>query len=141
MTKTAPKPLLMPGLLRAAYWFDEGLRRARIARGGKVMPRSQTLVILHVWLGLRKPNQLAEALGISRQAVSRIIAELVEARELKVSPDADDGRGVIVELADERATQETIEAVSALEARLAGIIGEDRLSVLRSALAMDWGKP
>ena len=105
------------------------------------MPRFHTLVILYVWLGLRKPNQLAQALGISRQAVSRIVAELVEAKELKVSPDSEDGRGLIVDLGNETATQETIEAVAAPEAQLASIIGEDRLSVFRSALAMDWGTP
>ena len=139
----AESPILMLKLLRAAYWFDEGLRRARTKRGIRSFPRAQALLIINVVLGMRKPYQLAEAMGISRQAVSRLIGDLVEAGVLMVNPDPDDGRGTIVELdpGTEEDTRDTLQMLRLLEQRLGEIISEDRLSVLRTALAMDWGEP
>ena len=98
MNIDADGPILMLKLLRAVYWFDEGLSRSRNASGVRSFSRSHSLVILNVVLGMQKPYQLADAIGISRQAVSRLIADLVEAGVLMVNPDPNDGRGTILSL-------------------------------------------
>ena len=143
MNIDADGPILMLKLLRAVYWFDEGLSRSRNASGVRSFSRSHSLVILNVVLGMQKPYQLADAIGISRQAVSRLIADLVEAGVLMVNPDPNDGRGSILELDPESAEdmRYTLKLVRLLEQRLGKIIGDDRLGVLRAALAMDWGEP
>ena len=38
-------------------------------------------------------------------------------------------------------TRDTLQMVRLLERQLGEVIGEDRLGVLRTALAMDWGEP
>ena len=60
-----------------------------------------------------------------------------------VNPDPNDGRGSILELDPESAEdmRYTLKLVRLLEQRLGKIIGDDRLGVLRAALAMDWGEP
>lgn len=139
----AQSPILMLQFLRAAYWFDEAVRKERLARDARLLPRAQSVLMMNVVLGRRKSTQLAEAMGVSRQAVSRIIGDLVDAKMLKTSPDPDDGRGMLVDL-DESNLDDAeflFEAMRSLESRLGQIIGEDRLAVLRTALAMDWGEP
>ncbi len=139
----ADSPILVLKLLRSAYWFDEGLRRANKANGGFSFPRAQALVILNVTLGMRKPQELSDAMGISRQAISRLIGDLVEAGALVVKPDPDDGRATIVEIdpSAEDQMRNTLHHAHLLEKKLADIIGEDRLAVLRAALSQDWGEP
>ncbi len=139
----ADSPVLMLRLLRSAYWFDEGIRRANKADGGANFPRAQALVILNVTLGMRKPQELSDAMGISRQAISRLIGDLVEAGALIVKPDPDDGRATIVEIdpSAEEQMRRTLDNAKRLEKKVARIIGEDRLAVLRKALSEDWGEP
>ncbi|MFS4580153.1 MarR family winged helix-turn-helix transcriptional regulator [Phaeobacter sp. C3_T13_0] len=139
----ADSPILMLRLLRSAYWFDEGLRRATKAEGGANFPRAQALVVLNVTLGMRKPQELSDAMGISRQAIGRLIGDLVEAGALVVKPDPDDGRATIVEIdpSAEDQMRNTLRHAQRLEKKLGDIIGADRLAVLRAALAEDWGEP
>ncbi len=143
MKLDAQSPILMFSLMRATYWFDEGLRRALRARGVRPLPRAQSMLVINVALGLRKQTQLAEALGISRQAVNRIVGDLVEAGALIVTPDPDDGRGMVIELAPtiNEDAHDTLKIIATLERKLGDLIGEDRLGVLRTALTMDWGEP
>ncbi len=139
----ADSPILVLKLLRSAYWFDEGLRRATKAEGGVSFPRAQALVILNVTLGMRKPQELSDAMGISRQAISRLIGDLVETGALVVKPDPDDGRATIVEIdpSAEDQMRNTLHNARLLEKKLGDIIGDDRLAVLRTALSQDWGEP
>lgn len=135
-------PVLMLNLLQAGYWFDEALRRSRKARGLPAPPRTQAFLIINVVLGQTKPSQLAEALGVSRQAVSRMIADLVEDGTLQSAPDPEDGRGIKLSLNPDRASElsDTLATLRKLEAQVAEVIGADRMEVMRAALSMDWGR-
>lgn len=143
MDTKARNPVIMLGLFRAAYWFDEGLRRALKAGGLKALPRAQAVLIIHVALGLRKQTQLADALGISRQAVNRIVGDLVQVGALTVDSDPEDGRGMLVDLAPEgsKGVAEIFKTLAQLERKVGCLIGNDRLEVLRATLAADWGEP
>lgn len=101
------------------------------------------MLIANVAMGVKKPNQLAANLGISRQAVSKMVSELVSQGAIISSEDPDDKRGVLLSLNPEndRSVHLVLEAMEHLEARLSAIIGSDRLEVLRIALNLDWGEP
>jgi DNA-binding MarR family transcriptional regulator len=141
--ESARPSLLVLNLLRGAYWFDDAMTKAQQLQGGRQYSRTQTFLLMNIALGRCKPTQLAEALGVTRQAVSRIISDFVEQKLLEVRPDPQDGRGVIVEMSDEssEAAAYTIEIMRKLEHQLGQRIGEDRLAVLRTAMSMDWGRP
>jgi DNA-binding MarR family transcriptional regulator len=136
-------PPIILQILKALYWFDEGIRKYFEDRGVKPNPRSQTMLIANVAMGVRKPNQVAANLGISRQAVSKLVAELVSQGAITSIEDPDDKRGVLLSLNPEsdRNVHLVVEAMEHLETRLSAIIGHDRLQVLRAALNIDWGEP
>jgi DNA-binding MarR family transcriptional regulator len=81
-------------------------------------------------------NELAEHLGVSKQAVSQMVDYLEEQGYVTRQPDPRDGRGKIVVLTARgwaciRAT-ETI--LADIERRLAGEIGAERMEMLRTDL-------
>lgn len=81
-------------------------------------------------------NELAEHLGVTKQAASQMI-DYLEARDYVVRrPHPSDGRGKIVVLTDRgwaciRATEEIL---ASIEARWAGIVGDNRIVALRDDL-------
>ena len=135
--------LLMLQFLQAAYWFDEAMRKEQLRRKAIVLPRAQSILLMNVALGIRKPSQLADAMGVSRQAISRIVSDLVDAGMLITSPDPEDGRGMLLDLdeSNQGDADFVIETMRLMERQLGDIIGEDRLAVIRTALAMHWGAP
>jgi len=65
-------------LLRAFYWMDESLQRNLRAQGGPKVTHSQSMVILTIGEGIKRPSAIAERLGVSRQAVHQCLQELVK---------------------------------------------------------------
>lgn len=135
-------PILLR-LLRAIYWFDEALRAAQEAAGMAPVSRAQALLLINIALGEHRPVRLARSLGVTKQAVSLMLAELNAAGRLAITPDPDDARASLVDFSEEgrEELQFIFSALKELEDHLATVIGDDRMAVLRAALAMDWGEP
>lgn len=71
---------LMMDLLRALYWVDEGLQNGLRAHGRRNLSRSQSLVLLNIAFGVHRASVLATNIGISRQAISQMLAEMQKAK-------------------------------------------------------------
>jgi DNA-binding MarR family transcriptional regulator len=93
------KYLIAP-LLEGFEWFDDALQRSLNAAGWEPVTRAESMVILHVLVGTRRPADIARALRLSRQAVHTTIGSLVKAGFFALEPDPDDGRIKIVTLAE-----------------------------------------
>ncbi len=70
----APEYLIVP-LLQAFYWFDDGLQAHLQARGWAHVTRPQSMVMVNIVTGIRRPSDIARNLGVSRQAVSAYLKE------------------------------------------------------------------
>ena len=82
-------------------------------------------------------NELAEHLGVSKQAASQMVDYLEAHGYVARRPHPSDGRGKIVVLTERgwaciRATEEIL---AEIEARWAGVIGQDRMRLLRDDLS------
>lgn len=84
--------LLILDLMRAFYWFDEQLRTRLAQRGWQGITRSQSLVLANVANGITRPSHIAANLGVSRQAMSQLLAEMTAAGLVETVPDPDDRR-------------------------------------------------
>jgi DNA-binding MarR family transcriptional regulator len=150
MPDSKPKPLIDPDnpplafdLLRANEWFEQATERSAEALGMPRMSKGQNLLLAHIGRGEHRPSRLARNLGISRQAVSVMIGDLERAGILVVQQDPDHARATIVDFHDSYAGEIALllDIFASIEAHLGGIIGFDRLAVVKSALRMDWGEP
>ena len=130
-------------LLRAFYWMDESLQRNLRARGGPKVTHSQSMVILTIGEGIRRPSAIAERLGVSRQAVHQCLQELVKVGLVELVADPEDGRAKVARLSKQGMPVRIVanEVLLALETELGERIGKRNLNKLRSALEQDWGEP
>jgi len=139
----SPPALLVFGLMRAQEWFIESVRLTNAALGWPTLSAAQAMLIGHIAQGEHRPARLSRAIGMSRQAVSVLIAEFVRERVLKTEADPEDARALWVDFTPEHLPRRdaTSRILQELERRVGHVIGEDRLGVLRQSLNMDWGPP
>lgn len=137
---TVRRDLVILHLLEAVSWFDE-TSQARLKELGRAsVSRTQATLLAHIASGEHRPVRLANMVGISKQATSMALADLVEREMICFEPDPDDRRAKIVKFADgiEPYRKDTIEIFEDLEKLLADVWGEQAMQTVRDALAIDW---
>ncbi len=90
----------------------------------------------HISLEGTRPSELAQRLGISKQAVGQLVDELVRMKVLERRPDPDDGRAVRVAFTD-KGLQDIMDGLAHLrqvERTLTRAIGRDHMRGLRDSL-------
>lgn len=132
---------LMMDLMRAFYWFDEGLQSALAARGWQHVSRSQSITLANIALGIHRPADLARNLGVSRQAVSNMLQDMGEQGLIAVTPDPTDKRAQLVNFSESSAQlrADALDILGRLEATIGERISAESLTALRGALSKDWG--
>lgn len=130
-------------IVRAFYWIDEGLQSNLQMRGGPEITHSQSMIIMLIGEGIRRPSAIAERLGVSRQAVHQSIRDLIDVDVVELVPDPRDGRAKVARLSKKGAPihRKARRILEKLEVELAGRIGKRRTASLREALEQDWGDP
>lgn len=129
--------LLMMDLMRAYYWFDESLRARLLKRGWGPVARSQSLVLANIANGVTRASRIAENLGVSRQAMSQLLAEMVEKELIVIAPDPQDRRAQLVEFAPAGAAirEDAQQILRDLETEMEATVGQSAMQVMRGALA------
>src|SRR5258706_10628183 len=98
---------------------------------------SQSLAVLFVGGGLDTVTQLADQMGMTTQAISKICAALAAEGLLERQPNAGDARSRRLSLTADglRAVEAMRAAGAAAEHVWAGLVGAETLAVVRGALA------
>lgn len=133
----------MVNLVSAVYWFDEALQARLKAEGFDRIGRTQSMLLANVAAGEHRATRIARNLGVSRQAVSQILADLVARKIVTVSTDPDDRRARLVQFHPGAAQLRQLASaiLAELEALLAEKLGTRQFTAMRTALAADWGNP
>jgi DNA-binding MarR family transcriptional regulator len=135
--RTSPFQLLM----RVARRVDERARERINAEAGRVVARPASMALLpHVALEGTRVVDLADKLQISKQAVSKRVAELVEEGIFELVDDPSDGRARLVRFTahGKAAIHHGLGVLASLERELGERIGPDRLAELhRTLLELD----
>ena len=131
----------MMDLLRGLYWIDEALQHGLQAHGWNNVSRSQSLILVNVASGVHRASQLANNLGISRQAISQMLAEMQNNGLLELEPDPTDRRAQRVSFSrrSSRLRDDAMHILESIETELAKRLGKRRMDALREALATSWG--
>jgi DNA-binding MarR family transcriptional regulator len=124
-------------LFKVARLLDEeALARVAHQSGGPRLRRSHTSLLPHIDLAGTRITDLAERLGITKQAVSQLVDDLEALGVVARVPDPEDARAKRV-LFTERGQAGLLEGLSvlrSLEQELAQRIGAQAMADLRSAL-------
>ncbi len=129
-------------LLRMVDWWIDAMDENTRALGIPTLSRSQAMLCAHVGLGEHRPIRLAEALGITRQAVHFVISQLVDLGIVEVRDDPDDRRATIVELAAPFTgdSDDYQRVMDALEAHLKERFGAEDFAIFLRIARADWGE-
>ncbi|TNE88314.1 MAG: MarR family transcriptional regulator [Deltaproteobacteria bacterium] len=124
-------------LLKSARLFNEhALAQVREETGLDVRP-VHTAMFPHIDLEGTRLTDLAERMGITRQAVARYVADLEAHALVERIPDPDDRRASLVRFTDSGREQLLggLRVLGLVEARTAQKLGPERVELLRRTLA------
>lgn len=134
---------LLDALLKATYWFDDALQKSLVSNDMESLTRAQMFVVTNIALGEQRASRIARNLGVSRQAISRILIELNRRGIIVIHVDAESSRSQIIELHPEFKARggKCLLIFEQIEQELSRRISAGRLAALRETLEMDWGTP
>jgi DNA-binding MarR family transcriptional regulator len=137
------RQLIMIRLLMGVYWFDEALQASLKAQGWPPVTRTQSMLFANLSAGEHRPTRLAGNLGISRQSMSELIADLVKKGLIEVAPDPSDRRAQVVTFSGAAISlrDAAFTVLRELEEELRSRIGDAAYAALSVGLPSDWGPP
>ena len=124
-------------LFKVARLLDEAaLERVAERTKGPRLRRSHTALFPHIALEGTRITDLADKLGITKQAVSKLVDDLEALGVLSREPDPQDARArlVVFTKRGKEGLFEGLAVLGALEDELASWIGANRMAQLRAAL-------
>jgi DNA-binding MarR family transcriptional regulator len=123
-------------VLRASTQVVDGIQQGVARRGFADVRPSHGFVLARVSFGDATVADVAEHLGVTKQAASQLVEQLVQRGYATRSPDPQDGRARLLALTDRgwactrAATQAAGETVSAWRQ----VLGADAMAALQAAL-------
>lgn len=134
-------PPLIALLFEKQRLLDHELLRRLERAGWNNLTRAQSLVFGQLDAGCTGISQIAERLGVSRQAVHRTVVELVDSGYLDITADTASRRTKMLSLTKKgkRVQADARSVFAEIEEELIGTLGVSRVSNLRKVLLSDWG--
>lgn len=128
-------------LFQRFCWLDEGLQQHFHDHGWPDVSRSQSMIMINIVSGIRRPSDIARRIGISRQAIHTTIQQMIDSGIVTLESDPLDGRTKLLALTEfgQRMRNDAHAGLTSLAERVAGQIGEAKWEALYDALAPDWG--
>lgn len=123
-------------LFKVARLLDEVALERIAERGGPRLRRSHMSLFPHISLEGTRITELADKLGITKQAISKLVDDLEQTGIVSRKEDPDDARARLV-MFTRRGREGFFEGLSVLhelETELLTLLGKTRLGQLRSAL-------
>jgi DNA-binding MarR family transcriptional regulator len=116
-------------LLRATRIVNRHVVAGLHARGYVNQRSTHTTLLSNMPLAGGTITETAEHAGVTKQAMGRLAAELVEAGYVRMTCDPADGRAKTLELTESgsRLMLDSLDVMNDLEQRYAELIGRDRL--------------
>lgn len=133
----AQKSRILGRLLSRAFRLVVDISSEHLVQAGYESYRLGHLILLvHVNVDGSTINELAAHIGISKQAVSKIVKELQEQGYVETEKHPDDARSVLVKITNKgaRFTLEWKVCTQVIDARFQEILGADRLELLKDLL-------
>jgi len=130
---------LLQLLERAHTWFQEGLLRACRNSGQRSLGRADLRLLANLNCGTTYSSELARRLGVSRQAVGKLVKNLEDEGlvVLETDPEQRNMKRIVITPEGEKWINEAVGELDRLERALSDRLGEERVASLREVLEAD----
>lgn len=128
---------------RADLWFNKKLHEALKAKDYGEFNNSDFLMLANLNCGQTYPSELARRIGISRQAVYKLLKNLEKKEIVTLETDPAKGNSKIIIITPQGAQMigEAVEVLKDIEKQLEATLGSTAINQLRCALEQDWDEP
>jgi len=122
-------------ITRLALAYDRKLKEGTTSKYN--IPKSQQSFLIHLELNGSRVSALADRLGVSKQAISRMSQELEEKGLVKRVEDQTDGGATMLFFTERgrKLVQITVDRLEAIETEMALALGDEDATNLNSLLA------
>ena len=116
---------------------ERAISRVNERAGAAVFRQAIANLLPHIALEGTRLTELAERVGVSKQAVSKLVAEFVDQGLLELAADPSDGRAKLVRFTPRgvEGIREGLAVLASVEAEIAAKIGKKRMQALHDGLA------
>jgi len=124
-------------LMKCARLANErAIRRVNERAGASVFRQALANLLPHIALEGTRMTELAERVGVSKQAVSKLVAEFVDQGMLELSPDPEDGRAKLVRFTPRgvEGIRHGLSVLASVEEEIAAKVGKKRMLALHEGL-------
>ena len=137
----SPQVPLIALLFERVRWLDQRLLHELENAGWYGLTRSQSLLFGQLDAGCSNASQIANRIGVSRQAVNRTVHELMDAGYVTLSADSANAKVKQINLTrkGKRLMRDAGVVFANIEEQLQLTLGKRSLAQLRSCLQSDWG--
>lgn len=130
-------------LFKAARLTNEmALERVRQATGDERIRPAHTALFPHIDAEGKRLTELADTLGVTKQAVQQLVDDLEEMELVERVPDPSDGRAKLIRWSQSgrEGIDHGLGLLMELEGELAEVVGEDELGAAHEVLlrVVDW---
>jgi DNA-binding MarR family transcriptional regulator len=124
-------------LLKCARLANEqAISRVNERAGAPVFRQALANLLPHIALEGTRMTELAELVGVSKQAVSKLVAEFVDQGMLELAPDPEDGRAKLVRFTPRGVDgiRDGLAVLASVETEIASKVGKKRMLALSEGL-------
>ncbi|WOO41800.1 MarR family winged helix-turn-helix transcriptional regulator [Rubellicoccus peritrichatus] len=130
-------------LAQANAWFQTSLLNKFKASGWDTLGNADLNLLANLNCGSTYSSELARRMGVSRQAINKLLKNLVEASLVTLETDPQKGNTKVIVITEtgRELIMQAISELDQMEALLQQRIGKTKATALRKALEADWGEP
>lgn len=131
----------LKGLLQEKLWLlDERLKQKRAGSHYKTLTDGEARILANLRGEELTISELARRMSVSRQAVHKMVSNLVKAKLFKLEPVPGSARDkrIVFTQAGETLKKEAAKALRELEQEVASAIGTKNFQLLKSLLEKKW---
>jgi DNA-binding MarR family transcriptional regulator len=115
---------------------ERAISRVNERAGAAVFRQALANLLPHISLEGTRLTELAERVGVSKQAVSKLVAEFVDQGMLELAADPEDGRAKLVRFTPRgiEGIRDGLAVLESVEAEIASKVGKKRMAMIREGL-------
>lgn len=142
-TRCCPDGMTLAQLVGLAdLWFSKKLLAALEASDHKGYGKSDILMLANLDCGRTFPSELARRIGVSRQAVYKMLKNLEAKRIVALETDSErrNSKVIVITPEGERMIRDAMTLLRGIEQDLRGNLTPKAVDQLRAILEQDWGE-